>query len=41
MAAIQHHWLMRGDRWVGYWLIVAIHALANGIAMGAAFAIGV
>lgn len=41
MAAIQHHWLMRGDRWAGYWLIVVIHALANGIAMGAAFAIGV
>jgi len=41
MAAIQHHWLMRGRGWAGYWLIVVVHALANAIAMGAVLAIGV
>lgn len=41
MAAIQHHWLMRGRAWAGFWLIVVIHGLANGIAMGAVIALGV
>jgi len=41
MAAVQHHWLMRGRGWAGYWLIVVIHAVSNGIAVGTAVAMGV
>jgi hypothetical protein len=33
MAAIQHHWMVRGRGWAGFWLITAIHAAANGLAV--------
>ena len=33
MATIQHHWMERGRGWAGFWLITAIHAAANGIAL--------
>lgn len=33
MAMIQHHWMERGRGWAGFWLITAIHAAANGIAL--------
>lgn len=33
MAAIQHHWMKRGRGWAGFWLIVAIHVAANGMAL--------
>jgi len=33
MAIIQHHWMERGRGWAGFWLITAIHAAANGIAL--------
>jgi hypothetical protein len=41
MAAIQHHWFMRGQGWAGYWLISAVHAVVNGAAVAAAVLIGV
>lgn len=31
MAVIQHHWMLRGQLWPGFWLIVAIHFAANGL----------
>lgn len=33
MAMVQHHWMNRGRGWAGFWLIVAIHAVANGAAI--------
>lgn len=33
MAAIQHHWMNRGRGWPGFWLIVAIHLLANALGL--------
>lgn len=33
MAAIQHHWMNRGQGWAGFWLIVGIHVVANGLAL--------
>jgi hypothetical protein len=33
MAAIQHHWMNRGRGWAGFWLIVAIHLVANAVAV--------
>lgn len=29
MAAIQHHWMVRGRGWAGFWLITAAHAAGN------------
>lgn len=31
MAMIQHHWMLRGQLWPGFWLIVSIHFAANGL----------
>lgn len=33
MAAIQHHWMNRGRGWPGFWLIVAIHLVANALGL--------
>lgn len=33
MAAIQHHWMNRGKGWEGFWLIVAIHLVANALGL--------
>lgn len=33
MAAIQHHWMSRGRGWQGFWLILAIHLVANALAV--------
>jgi len=41
MAMIQHHWMERGRGWAGFWLITAIHAAANGIALLGAALLGV
>ncbi len=40
MATIQHHWMERGRGWAGFWLITAIHAAANGIALLGATLLG-
>lgn len=40
MAMIQHHWMERGQGWAGFWLITAIHAAANGIALIGAALLG-
>jgi len=33
MASIQHHWMNRDRGWQGFWLIVAIHLVANALAL--------
>lgn len=40
MAAIQHHWMNRGRAWGGFWLIAAIHLVANALAVLAMALIG-
>lgn len=40
MAMIQHHWMDKGRGWSGFWLIVAIHVVANGAAIGGMILLG-
>ncbi len=40
MAAIQHHWMNRGRGWAGFWLITAIHVVANALALLAMAVLG-
>ena len=40
MASVQHNWMNKGRAWAGFWLIVVIHAVANGAAIGAMILLG-
>lgn len=40
MAAIQHNWMDRGEATVGFWLIVSIHFVANGLSVLATAMLG-
>lgn len=32
-GAVQHHWRARGEAWSGFWIITAVHFLANGVSV--------
>ncbi len=37
MAAIQANWRLKGQAWMGYWIITTVHALGNLSAAGFAW----